>query len=93
MKQHLVIVVVLAVLAVLALPALVVAEEGAGLDVTAAPNSARGSVNAAELTNLLADKRLITPEERARLTHPLAAPAVDEKRWERIFGAEGYRGE
>jgi hypothetical protein len=90
MKRYLVI---MAVLAALALPALVVAEEvGGALGVTAAPGE-RGWVDATELTNLLVEKRLITPGERARLTRPLAAPAVGQKRWEGMFEAEGYRGD
>jgi hypothetical protein len=91
MKRHLVIV---AALAALVLPGRVgaEAEQAVSLDAMAAPVERRW-VDAGDLANLLKQKGLITPEEKRSLTHPAGAPAVDQKRWEEMFGLEGYRGE
>jgi hypothetical protein len=85
MKKHLVI---LAALAAVALPALARAEEAK------APAAVeQGWVDATELTNLLEEKGVITPQEQEQLTHPTGAPAVDDKTMQEIFRTEPYRSE
>jgi hypothetical protein len=85
MKRHLVI---LAALAAVALPALARAEEAK------APAAVeQGWVDATELTNLLEEKGVITPQEQEQLTHPRGAPSVDDKTMQEIFRTEPYRGE
>ncbi len=90
MKRHLAI---FATAAALALPALVEAGSKAVIspDAMAAP-AARGSVDAAAaLTDLLAEKGLITPQEQKDLTHPMGAPSVDEKALREYFRTAPYR--
>ena len=91
MKRYLAI---FATAAALALPALVEAgsKKVVSPDAMAAP-AARGSVDAAALTDLLAEKGLITPQEQRRLTQPTGAPAADRKTLEEILQTAPYRGE
>jgi hypothetical protein len=84
MKRYLVIV---ATLTALALPARVGAEEAT------APAVERGWVSAAELTNLLVGKGLITPREQKSLTHSTGAASADGTTSEKIFRTEPYRAE
>jgi len=88
MKRHLAI---FATAAALALPALVEAGSKTVIspDAMAAP-AARGSVDAAALTDLLAEKGLITPQEQKDLTHPMGAPSVDEKALREYFRTAPY---
>ena len=91
MKRYLAI---FATAAALALPALVEAgsKKVVSPDAMAAP-VARGSVDAAALTDLLAEKGLITTQEQRQLAQPTGAPGADRKTLEEIFQTAPYRGE
>jgi hypothetical protein len=80
---------IVATLAALALPA-----QAAGADSPDAPVAwERGWVDASELTDLLAEKGLISPREQQRLREPMEASPVDERTLEEIFRTESYRGD
>jgi hypothetical protein len=80
--------VIFATLAALALPGLVGAGE------TSAPAAEQGSrVDASELTDLLVQKGLITPQEEKRLARPMGAPSVDERTMQQYFDTLPYRRE
>jgi hypothetical protein len=76
---------IFATLAVLALPALAA---GAG-----SPDAPRGWVDASELTDLLAEKGLISPQEQQSLRQPMEPAPLDERTQEEIFQTESYRGD
>jgi hypothetical protein len=83
MKRYLV---VLGVLTALALPAVVRAERfDVGSSAGTAASTKEGWVNAADLTQLLERKGLITPEEQAAMTHPNGTSSVDEKTERQYF--------
>jgi hypothetical protein len=78
-----------ATLAALALPGLAV---GAGsLDAPVARE--HGWVDASELTDLLAEKGLISPQEQQSLRQPMEVSPVDERTQEEVFQTESYRGD
>jgi hypothetical protein len=84
---------IFATLAVLAVPALAV---GAPRDPGGSPDTPAwdyGWVNASELTDLLAEKGLISPQEQQSLRQPMEAAPVDERTQEEIFRTESYRGD
>jgi hypothetical protein len=85
---------ILATLAALALPALAA---GAPRHPAGSPDAPvareRGWVDASELTDLLAEKGLISPQEQQSLRQPMEAPPVDERTQEEIFRTESYRGD
>jgi hypothetical protein len=91
MKRHLVI---LATVVTLALPpgAGAETEKAASFDGTAAP-AGHGWVDASELTHLLAEKGLLTPQELKELTHPNGAPSVEGKTMQEYFQTSPYRRE
>jgi hypothetical protein len=89
MKQH---VVIVATVGALALPGFVEAADDKALSrgVNEAPASAeREWVDPTELTELLARKGLITPEEQRDLARDPSEPAVDQA----IFRTESYQSE
>jgi hypothetical protein len=89
MKLHLV---VFAALAALALPAIVRAEEQrVGSAVVMGAPKEEGQVDATELTNLLEQKGLITPQEQKALVHPNGAPSIDDRTMQRYFDTPPYQ--
>jgi hypothetical protein len=85
---------IFATLAALALPALAA---GAPRNPASSPDTSvtweRGWVDASELTDLLAEKGLISPEEQQSLRQPMEVSPVDERTQEEVFQTESYRGD
>lgn len=91
MKRQLV---VLAMVGALALTARVgaAATKAVSFDRPAAP-AEQGWVDASELTNLLTEKGVLTPQEQKELEHPNGAPSVDDKTMQEYFRTSPYRRE
>jgi hypothetical protein len=91
--------VVVATLAALARPALGRAEEPQVVSPAAgvtSPTAERGQVDASELTHLLVEKGLVTPQDEETLRHRMGAPSLDEAMQDYFdtppYRREGWRG-
>jgi hypothetical protein len=85
---------IFATLVALAFPALAVGAPGHPAGSPDAPVAQeRGWVNPSELTDLLAEKGLISPQEQQSLKQPMGPAPVDEQTQEEIFRTESYRGD